>query len=178
MIKKIILGIIGLIVVISVIGAMSGGSKETQKVGENNSSTAPTNTTTPTQETYKVGDQVQSGEHVFSVNAVRKDTGTGFVKPKSGSVYLIPNVTVENKSNSPVTVSTLLSMYVKDSEGNEYTPTLTSDATGKVDGELLAGEKVKGDVGFEVPSTATGMKFYYEPTWLGSEKTIIVDLGM
>ena len=40
----------------------------------------------------------------------------------------------------------------------------------------MAGDKVKGDVAFEVPTAATGLKFYFMPEWL-SGATIVVDLG-
>lgn len=68
-------------------------------------------------------------------------------------------------------------MYIKDSEGNKYTPTLVSDATGSVDGELLADDKVKGDVGFELPKVANGLKFYFNPNWV-SGQSIVIDLGI
>lgn len=179
--KKILVILGGIFLVVIVIGIASGGSSDkTEKVGETNtqvnnqveSAAAPSIADTA----YKVGDQVKSGEFVFSVNAIRKDTGSGFIKPKADHVYLIPNVTIENQSQKEANISTLLQMYIKDGDGNKYTPTITQDATGKVDGELLAGEKVKGDVGFEVPSKATELFLYYEASWL-TGKTIKVQLS-
>jgi len=177
--KKILMVLGGIFLVIIVIGiAAGGGSDEPTKVGESNTTvnnqedSAPSTTDT----TYVVGDQVKSGDFVFSVNEVRKDTGSGFIKPDDGNVYLIPNVTIENQSSKEANISTLLQMYIKDGEGNKYTPTLTQDATGKVDGELLAGEKVKGDVGFEVPTNADELYLYYEASWL-TGKTIKVKLS-
>ncbi len=176
--KKVLLGGVGIIVILFIIGAASGGGDKSQKVGENGQPTTQTGQTTQPQTatTYKVGDQIQSGDYVVSVNAVRKSSGSGFVKPKEGSAYVIPNVTIQNNSKDKTTISSLLQMYVKDDEGNKYDPALTSDATGKVDGELLAGEKVKGDVGFEIPTTAKGLKFYYTAAWLTGQ-SITIDLG-
>lgn len=180
--KKILMILGGLFLVIIVIGIAAGGgsSDEPTKVGENGtavnnqeeSAAAPSTTDI----VYQIGDQVKSGDFVFSVNEVRRDTGSGFIKPDDGNVYLIPNVTIENQSVKEVNISTLLQMYIKDGEGNKYTPTLTQDSTGKVDGELLAGEKVKGDVGFEVPANAKELYFYYEASWL-TGKTIKVKLS-
>jgi hypothetical protein len=173
--KKVLLVVLGIIVILFIIGAASGGSNTgTQKVG-NNTNVSPT--AAPQGTVYKVGDQVKSGDFVFSVNSVSKDEGTAYVKPAAGSIYVIPNVTIQNNGKTKSTVSTLLQMYIKDSEGNKYTPALTQNATGKVDGELLAGDKVKGDVGFEVPTSATGLKFYFTPEWL-TGTTIVVDLGL
>ena len=183
---KILTGILLVVLFLVVLDLIGSSSGEPKKVGENTPSTinAETPTTQPVAETaavitktYKVGEQVESKGFVFVVNAIRKDAGTGFIKPSQGNVYLIPNVTIENKGTERTTISSLLQMYVKDSEGNKYTPTLTQDATGKVDGELLGGEKVKGDVGFEVPTAATGLKLYFQPDWLFGG-TIVVDLGL
>ena len=161
--------------VLIIIGAASGGSNNgTQKVGTN--TTPTTQVQQPQAVNYKVGDQIKSGDFVFSVNSVSKDQGTAYVKPTAGSIYIIPNVTIQNNGKTKSAVSTLLQMYIKDSEGNKYSPALTTNATGKVDGELLAGDKVKGDVGFEVPLSATGLKFYFTPEWLTGD-TIVVDLG-
>jgi hypothetical protein len=176
--KKVLIGGVGIIVILFIIGAASGGGNKSQKVGENSQPTSQTATTSQTQAatTYKVGDQIQSGEYIVSVNSVRKSSGSGYVKPKEGSVYIIPNVTIQNNSKDKTTISSLLQMYIKDGEGNKYNPALTSDATGKVDGELLAGEKVKGDVGFEIPTTAKDLKFYYNAAWLTGQ-SITIDLG-
>ena len=171
-------GAIGIVILI-VLGAVAGSGEkgESQKVGESKQAEGDqVEQSGATSTSYKVGDQVQSGDYIVSVNAVRKDVGSGYIKPKVGFVYIIPNVTVQNNSTDKTTVSTLLQMYVKDSEGNKYTPTLAPDATGKVDGELLGVEKINGDVGFEVPTTATGLKFYYNAAWLTGE-SIVIDLG-
>lgn len=183
---KILTGIMVVILFLIVLGMIGSGTSEPRKVGENTplsvNTEAPapevaTETAPSVTKTYKVGEQVESKGFVFVVNGTRKDTGSGFIKPEAGNVYLIPNVTIENKGAERTTISSLLQMYVKDSEGNKYTPTLTQNATGKVDGELLGGEKIKGDVGFEVPTTATGLKLYFQADWLFGG-TIVVDLGI
>lgn len=180
---KILTGVLVVIAFLIILGAI-GSSSGPRKVGENTPLPVGTSAAQPTTETaaavtttYKVGEQVESKGFVFVVNGIRKDAGSGFIKPATGNVYLIPNVTIENKGSERTTISTLLQMYVKDSEGNKYTPTITQDATGKVDGELLGEEKIKGDVGFEVPTTATGLKLYFQPDWLFGG-TIVVDLGI
>lgn len=172
--KHKVLTVILVLILLAIIG--SAGSGDTKKVGENGSGNS-TATPADANKTYKVGDQVQSRDYVFTVNSVRKDQGSEFFKPKDGNVYRVANVTIENKSKDRTNISTLLQMYLKDSESTKYTPTIiSSGTTGQVDGELLAGEKVKGDVAFEVPSTATSLKFYFTPEWL-SGGTIVVDLG-
>jgi hypothetical protein len=172
--KHKVLTVILVLIVLAIIGSAGSAPK---KVGENGNGGSPSPSKADTNKTYKVGDQVQSGDFVFTVNSVRKDPGSLYFKPKDGNVYQVTNVTIENKSKDRTNISTLLQMYVKDADSTKYTPTVIStDTTGQVDGELLAGEKVKGDVSFEVPTTATGLKFYFTPEWL-SGGTIVVDLG-
>lgn len=174
-IRNVVIVLVGL----GIAGVIIFNGNETEKVGTNDStSNSNGSPSISTQQTvYKIADQVKSGDYVFSVNSVRKSTGTQYIKPADGSIYLIPNVTIQNNSKDKATISTLIQMYIKDSEGNKYTPAIFSDATGKVDGELLAGDKVKGDVGFEIPTTAKGLKFYFNPNWISGE-SIVVDLGI
>lgn len=179
--KKILLiigGVFLFLIVLGIIGSAMGGSSNsgTEKVGTNSESNTATSAPEQMASEYKVGDQVKSGDYVFSVNEVREDQGSQFVKPKAGNIFIVPNVTIQNNGKEKTIVSTLLQMSIKDSEGNKYTPALTQDATGKVDGELLAGDIIKGDVGYEIPTTAKGLKFYYQPEWL-TGNTIVVDLG-
>lgn len=172
---------VGFLILIGLGVLASVGKNSTQKVGTTasgqNQETSATNQEQqqmPT--TYQIGDIVQSGSNIFMVNAVRKDPGVEFMKPKEGFTYLIVDATIENKSNEKINASTLLQMYVKDEQGTKYTPTIGAKTTGSLDGEILAGDKTKGEVVFEVPATATGLKFYFNPNWLTGQ-SIVVDLG-
>lgn len=158
------------------IGIFAGGSKnEPQKVGTNTDSQAEAKTTESEVKTYKVGDQIQVGDTIFTVNSFRNDAGTQYIKPKEGNTYVIVNASIENKGKEKAHVSTMLQMYLKDSEGTKYNNTIGPETNGSLDGEIVAGDKTKGEVAFEVPTTATGLKFYFQPTWMNGT-TIVVDL--
>ncbi len=151
------------------LAACSSSGDTPQKVGDNTeaSQTAENGSSAQTL-TYAVGDQVESNGFVFTVNEVSRKQGGQFSTLKEGYEYIVPNVTIENQTDSETTISTLLQMHVKDTEGNKYDVALTTDDTGNIDGELLAGERVKGTVAFEVPQDAENLTLYYEPNWLGS----------
>lgn len=170
------------IIVIGVISSMGGDSK---KVGSNTDS-ANTNTTTennqPTQETYKVGDKVQMGNVILTVNNVETSTAGQFTKPSEGNHWVDVNMTIENTGSDQEFITTMGQMFVIDSENNQYQVAVTGKKMQNagslgMDGALVAKAKKTDWVGFEVPTTAKGLKLQYNASFY-SNKNILVDLGM
>lgn len=101
------------------------------------------------------------------VNSVREDSGGQYLKPEG--VYYIINATITNKSDKDFASSTVIDMYLKDSEGTKYSVTFGPELTGSLDGSIPAGEKQKGDICFDIPKDATDLYFYYAPSLVGSK---------
>lgn len=170
------------IIVIGVIGSMGSGSK---KVGSN-SDTSATKTSTenskPAQETYKVGDKVQMGEIILTVNKVETSTAGQFTKPSEGNHWIDVNMTLENAGSSQQYITTMGQMFVIDSDNNQYQVAVTGKRMQNagslgLDGALIAKAKKTDWVGFEVPTTAKGLKLQYNASFY-SNKNILVDLGL
>lgn len=171
-----------IIIVLGVIGSMGEDSK---KVGSNSDSTATQTSTTgnnqPTQEMYKVGDKVQMGDVILTVNKVETSQGGQYTKPSSGNEWIELNLTIENTGSNQEYITTLGQMFVTDKDNNQYQTTVTSKRMENpgslgLDGALIAKAKKTDWVGFEVPKTATGLKFQYNASFW-SNKSIVVDLG-
>ncbi len=164
------------LVVLIIIGASSSPSSE--KVGSNGIAAAPAQQTAQT--TYKVGDQIQLGSSVITVNSVSYSDGGQFTSPSAGNEWLDLNITIQNTSSSQQYVTTLGQMFVRDAQGNSYQVTATdkelSNPSSSLDGAIIANSKRTGWVGFEIPKTATGLQFQYNGSiWGGG--TVLVDLG-
>jgi hypothetical protein len=128
------------------------------------------------QAAFKVGEAVQVGTLYITVNEVKPVTGNQFAKPAEGNQFLMVDVTLENKGSAAESISTLLQMWLKDPTGQRYKiDLLAMSASGGTspDGELAAGEKLKGQVAFEVPANATGLLFVFDGDVFGAGKVSI-----
>lgn len=128
------------------------------------------------QQTYNVGDVIAMGTTNITVNEVLYPTGDEFNKPNAGFKFLVVDLTIENLSTTAISVSTLLQMSVKDSSSQKYDVDLmASVASGgsSPDGEIAPGEKLRGQVGFQVPVDATGLVFVFDADVWGSGKVFV-----
>ncbi len=179
--KKIIKwGLIAFVVII-VIGALGGKGNSTQKVGSNDTpSTSKKEDVIP--QNYKIGDKIQMGDVILSVNKMETSSGGQYTKPSEGNKWIDLNVTVENTGSSQEFITTMGQMFVLDAENNQYQVAVTAKRLQNpgsmgLDGALIAKAKKTDWVGFEVPKTAKGLKFQYNASFY-SNKNISVDLGM
>jgi hypothetical protein len=128
------------------------------------------------QQTFNVGDVVAMGTTNVTVNEVLYPTGDQFNQPNAGFKFLVVDLTIENVSASAISVSTLLQTSVKDSSSQKYDVDLmASVASGgsSPDGEIAPGEKLRGQVGFQVPVDATGLVFVFDADVWGSGKVFV-----
>ena len=56
-------------------------------------------TDTKQQETFKIGERVEMGKLVITVNSIRDSQGSEFLKPESGHIYKMADCTIENLSD-------------------------------------------------------------------------------
>lgn|GEM_PF-1007039 len=173
-------GLLGIILFFIIIGVANSGSS--QKVGSNGTSSQSSNSTQQKNVTYKIGDKVKMGDVILTVNNVSTSQGSTYSTPSDGNQWVDLNVTLENTGSSQQYITTLGQMYVLDGKSNQFQVTPTDKAMENpgsygLDGAIVAGAKKTGWVGFEVPKTATGLKFQYNASFY-NDQSILVDLGM
>lgn len=128
------------------------------------------------QQVFNVGETIKIGTLELTVNEVMYPMGDQFNKPSAGRRFLAVDLTIENKGTSATNISTLLQMWVKDSTSQKFTVDLMATMAAKgtpPDGELAAGEKVRGQVGFQVPENATGLVFVFDADVFSAGKILI-----
>ena len=128
------------------------------------------------QQVFHVGDTITIGDFVLKVNKVLYPKGDQFNKPSAGNKFLVVDLTIVNKGSSSAEISTLLQMWVKDATGRKYTEDLMATTAAKgttPDGEISPGEKVRGQVGFQVPVKATGLEFVFDASVFGTGKVFV-----
>lgn len=152
---------------------------------------APTDTTAPPTNTVPaptdtpaaasmgtVGERQEAAGIALTVNKVSTATNINdLLKPKAGNVFLVTDVTVENISQDKVPYNPLY-FKVKDADGFEYNASFLGPDPSLKSGDLAKGEKVRGNVAFEVPKAGKGFVLTFEPLVLFSGfEPIQVDLG-
>lgn len=106
--------------------------------------------------TFNLGDTVKVDNLQITLHGVREESGAELFTPKNGKYYLI-ELTIENVGAESETVSTMIHMKLKDADSQVYTPKIYLNAKEIVDGDLAPGQKVRGEVTFDVPDSD-----YYE----------------
>lgn len=127
---------------------------------------------------YKIGDKIQLGDIILSVNSVERSPGSQFLSPAEGNEWVNLNLTLENTGSDQQFVTTLGQMFIIDDKGNQYqvTPTdktLENPGSVGLDGVIVAQAKKTDWVGFEVPKTATGLNFQYNASFFNNQKIVV-----
>jgi len=168
---KAILAVIAVILLIIIVTKLSGS-----KGG--GSVTTPTPTPTQQIQVYKLGEEITAGSATITVNKKQVSKGTAKSKPAEGSQWLNVNLTIENGGVDKQDIVSVGTMTLRESAGTSYQSVVTdkTGATLSIDGTVLAKAKRTGWVGFEIPTTATGLQFEYNAVLFGGGP-ILVDLG-
>ena len=159
--------LIHLLILVAVLAlpALACGSDNTgQKIEEDE--VAPTASSKV--EAYKVGEAIQVKDHTIILNEVT-------VRGKR----LKANFTVENKGDDEIVISSIMSFSARDAEGTKLKQEIFDCSSSSLDGKLLAGDKIKGDICWEGLSTDSA-KIYYEASLLGSGAVVweVADLAL
>ncbi|MCG0278537.1 MAG: DUF4352 domain-containing protein [Thermanaeromonas sp.] len=157
--------VVGLVLLITVVGC---GETVTSEKAD---TAAPK--PQPPPKTFSIGEPIKMGGLVFTVNGVRESKGDQFIRPKEGYIYKIVDVTLENIGEKPAAISSLMMFSLADSEGYRYKVTIGPETRGSLDGELQPGQKMRGELAFEVPTKATGLQLLFEPNVLGFGQAIV-----
>lgn len=139
---------------------------------------------TGTAVTGHVGQPTNIKWATFTVNSVRREA-TGNLNPAAGNEFAIVNVTIENTNGTDANgeaVSSLLMLELTDASGKSMqwapgakaNPLLDTVFQDTMKGQnLKKGEKITGEVGYEVPKGATGLVLKFKPDPLLDEKTVL-----
>jgi hypothetical protein len=159
------------------IPACSSGSTETVATSAPEAVSQATTAETQPVTKCKIGTACQSGGISVSVNSVKKAQSAGLLTAYAGKTILILDVTIATVDADTAPYNPLY-FKVKDSDGNAYDSALLAPEPALKSGDLKKGDKVTGNVAFQVNENAKGLVVSYEPTApLDNYQTIQIDLG-
>jgi hypothetical protein len=184
LLKQLLLIGIGAFVVIVLVSAITDSGKQSKEQGTSIESIRDTEQNTSIESigdtkrepqvpkkgpiVHGIGETVPCGEGLELVvhKAYRGTSGNRFTRPKPGNYYLVVELELRN-TGSTVEESILVisRMSLKDESGREYEPALmVPDLYTFPTGSVAPGEKARGTVPFEVPtSVASGLVLKFDP---------------
>jgi hypothetical protein len=130
-----------------------GTSNTGTKIGDA-TSVAPAASEGQQLQTYKVGDVVEVQDHRITLTGVNYSGG-----------ILKTNFLIENTGTKELNVSSILLFEAKDDNGTKLEQDIFCGSS--VDGKVLAGDKLRGDICWKL-SSPMNTKLYYKPNVLGS----------
>lgn len=121
-------------------------------------------------EELAVGETAEASGARVTLDGVRALPVTDADQPrKRGYVFLAGSVTFENVSGEPIAVSDLLEFALEDEGGRVAVRTFHGDQRPLDEGvEVAPGEKAGGEIVYEIPADARGLRLGYDPAGGGS----------
>ncbi|MGA7730930.1 MAG: DUF4352 domain-containing protein [Chloroflexia bacterium] len=115
-----------------------------------------------------LGEPVDVGWSRITLNNIKRSSGSDFASPPEGKEYLIVNITVENVGEAePQNLSSLLMFKLVDAAGTENDQSFFAEMSNPIDSEkpnpLAQGDKVTGDIAYEVDKGATDLFLEFYP---------------
>ena len=118
--------------------------------------------------TYQIG-----GTWTITVNSIKKlsvDPANPYIKPDTGKQFIVLNVTMANASTSTQHVSDILMFDLRDANGQTAKIAFLQSAEQAPNGPVSAGEKLTGDLVYQVPTAQHTLSLGFVPS-MGAERT-------
>ena len=131
----------------------------------------------PGPENLSVGDSAEARGVKATLNGLRLLPKTEMDQPieNPNNEFLAADMTFENTSDRPVSLSSLLEITLKDENGYSASQTIHTRQKQLSEGNIAPGDNTSGEIVYEVPPDATGLRLEYSP--FGGSQTYIWRVG-
>ena len=100
------------------------------------------------EETFKIGNLQ------YTINSVKTWNGVDNIvkSPRPGNTFLLVDITIENQGSADAEVRNMIGFKLKDKDGRmqEFSMGAALAVKNAIDGTIKAGEKMTGELGYEV----------------------------
>lgn len=123
--------------------------------------------------TYSVGQVIKTSHFDIEVSDISYDSvGKEPFKPEKNNRYLIFNLSLKNKTNQEMPVFPSSQTMIKDGQGNVYRMTVANVTKPFQAGHLPPGDKIQGQIAFELPNTLQHPVLFFDSGWPDSNVSI------
>lgn len=173
--KKLIALVMACLLLLGLCACESGPSL----VGTTPTNTQPSteSTSAPEDKAFKVGDVVEMNDILITFIGVTESTGSEYVKPAEGNVFVLCEFEIANNSDEELAVSSIMSFtaYCDDySCDYSFGALMEKGNKDQLDGSVAAGKKMRGVVGYEIPTDWKELEVHYITDILSSNKVVFV----
>jgi hypothetical protein len=121
-----------------------------------------------------VGQPVENGGVALTVISTTLASRIDQATPAGdGEAYLIADVLLENTSSDKVSYNVIF-FSVLDANSVEYISSHVAPEPALLSGDLMPGDKVRGNVAFKINNAATGLTIKYQPVVMGRSPRIYI----
>lgn len=125
------------------------------------------------EEELSVGDSIDFDGMTITLNSARIEAGGDFDEPAEDQ-FLVANLTIENGTDEEQPVSSIMNIELKDADGYAYSTTFLTEGTkGQLDGSIQAGDKMRGEIPFDVSESDVYHLNYSDPFKSGKAVWVI-----
>jgi outer membrane murein-binding lipoprotein Lpp len=126
-------------------------------------SPSPSPSPTAARGTLQPGQPTQVGDVRVTLNSSRIVVSSNqFEKPKAGNQFVAVDLTIENTTNKAYDISSFSSASMLDKDSRKYDQaSISSQLNGKLEGSIPPGEKLVGELAFEVPIASAPYVFRF-----------------
>lgn len=167
----ILIGVIVVLLLIIVIGAV-GGTDEPTYVEGNNGTTAE-NPKNDKKTVFGLNETAELRDVRVTMQKVTESNGSKFNQPSDGNIFVLFRFEITNNSKEEINISSMLCF---DAYCDEYACSYSLSAMmekgeeNQLDGTVAPGKKMKGVIGYEVPADWAKMEIRFVPNiWNGKE---------
>lgn len=133
------------------------------------------------QKTYVVGETFTIGDLQYKLNSFRTLNGNSncVKQAKSGKTFLLLDITIENQGSADAEVRSMIGfkLYDKDGRNQAFSMSATQAVKCAMDGTIIAGGRMTGELGYEVLKGVQTFKLAISPNPFSS-KTALVEIPM
>lgn len=131
-------------------GSVEVSAEEDAKENDSSSDEEDAATDESKTEEFAVGDTVDFNGLLITLTNARASEGGEFDEAQNDQFILV-ELNIENKTEDPAPISTMLNMKLMDAESYEQDQTiLVDDVKGNLDAEISPGKNLKGEIPFDV----------------------------
>lgn len=171
--------IIIVILVLGAIGAVAGsGGDESPKKAESESSESKNSSGEQSKENqeeetvFKKGEVAELNGVQVSLTDYRESSGSDFNTPKEGNVFLMAEFEISNNTEEDLAISSMMSFeaYADDYKLDYSLGAMMEKEGSQLDGEIAAGKKMKGWIGWEVPQDYKNVEVHFTDNVWSNDK--------